>query len=165
MLRGSWFILLALAVALPGAGHAQSGGDGLLRLDPARCAAPLSAPASSGGAAYQPGVDVYGRPVVPAEGPGSHAAEAAAWAATRPVTLSRTLGDPSRAEGTVALGEMRVENGEALLAGRPLSPAPSLTAPSAFVAAAAPASPHDDLCTRLRALTAAALTRKPVLLD
>lgn len=94
-------------------------------IDPAACRALLATP--DAGATYRPGVDVRGRPVVPAEGPGGSAAvdlpSADEMAIELRVDLAERLGLTGAKQGLepkLDLGTLRVRNGIAELNGRPL---------------------------------------------
>lgn len=94
-------------------------------IDPAACRALLAT--SDAGATYRPGVDVHGRPVVPAEGPGGASdlglASADEMVIDLQVDVAERLGLKGAARGLepkLELGTLRVRNGVAELNGRAL---------------------------------------------
>jgi len=93
-------------------------GGGRVALTEPLCAALAAAP-DADGAAYRPGIDAEGRPVAPADLPGAAPTVAPVEIFVDP----RRFGAPS-IPGVVprgSLGYATVENGRALLDGRPLA--------------------------------------------
>lgn len=90
-------------------------------IDPALCRQlPRHQPAP--GVAYTPGVDVHGKPVVPADLPGRNTRR---LSFEMPVTLdlAKQLGFavPSNAPGSMQVGKLTIEDGKVLFNGQPLS--------------------------------------------
>lgn len=122
-------------------------------VDRAACLRLIDTPAgTTGDAAYRPGVDVHGRPVVPAEGPGGPEHD---WLPdpiriqlTVPLAKKLGLGDgATNFEADAVLGDLTVRDGRVRLDGRTVasSAVPELR----------------EACRRLEVLQDAATERKP----
>lgn len=104
-------------LAPPGESPPPAAAPGPLVLTPETCQRLAAQQRSAPPAAYQPGIDVYGRPVAPADLPGS---SAAVPSITTEIELGR-LGANRAATGGLVRGYVTVEpNGTVLLNGQPL---------------------------------------------
>jgi|APTNR8051073442_1049403.scaffolds.fasta_scaffold11787_1 hypothetical protein len=94
------------------------------------CREPAAVAAPVGAADLRSGVDVHGRPVVPAD-----LNPPPSWATVQPIDLDVRIGvgpragDARRLEGTMPLGRLTIEDGEARLDGEPLVADPCRTPP------------------------------------
>jgi hypothetical protein len=107
-----------IAPPLPGEGlPPATTAPGPLVLTPETCRRLAAQQRGAPSAAYQPGVDVYGRPVAPADLPGGNAAVPSV---TTEIELGR-VGAGRAATGGLVRGYVTVEpNGTVLLNGQPL---------------------------------------------
>jgi hypothetical protein len=94
-------------------------------LDAAKCREPAAVAAPVGAAVLRPGIDAHGRPVVPAD-----LNPPPSWATSPAIDLQVQVGPgpgpiaarrPARLEGTLPLGRLTIEEGEARLNGQPLA--------------------------------------------
>lgn len=124
----AWRAVLLCGVMMAAAGRAGAA-DPVVGIDPAACRQ-VTVGSTSADVEYRPGVDVNGRAVVPAEGPGGALDPSAARRMLDVIRIPITVdlakrmglgGGGTKFGGEITLGEVTLRNGQVYLDGAPLT--------------------------------------------